>query len=75
MSVIYDLLSPFGNATVSRRSLVVDGGGGFPGLYHLASSLLVKGGSINPHPPFKPHPFARCSLSRVLRLQKLCMQH
>jgi hypothetical protein len=29
MSVIYDLLSPFGNATVSRRSLVVDGGKDF----------------------------------------------
>jgi hypothetical protein len=40
--VIYDFLSPFGNATVSCRSLVVDGGKDFWAFYLLASSLLVK---------------------------------
>jgi len=42
MSVIYDFLSPFGNATVSRRALVVDWGKDLWVFYLLAASLLVK---------------------------------
>ena len=77
MSGVHDLLSPFGNATVSRRSLLVGRlGVGICGLFtlHIFRSSRRKGASSDP-PFFYAALLSVQSVVSVEVLEKLLMQH